>query len=248
MGRSKNGFNKGGYFWQTKSRRNNHPSLPNDIRCIIVGLSGSGKTSQLFKMLLKGGIIDYDSILVYGRSIHQDCYEILDNSFNSGLTKKDVETMFLNQHKIRDVDKYIENLSSKEPEITCSMSSDDRDIPDPAEIDRDSLPLAVFDDVLDSPQSKLKSWFTRGRHNHAPCIYITQDFFKIDKGEIRNNANCFILLRNNNEMDTVNFHKRHCGNVSLDWFMNYLRNCWSIPYGYALINMESQKKYHASPF
>ena len=155
-------------------------------------------------MLLKKGIVHYDSLLVYGCSIHQPCYEILDNCFNSGLTKADVESLFLNQHKIRDIDKYIDDMSNDEPEITCSMSSDDSEIPDPAEIDRDSLMLAVFDDVLDSPQSKLKSWFTRGRHNHAYCIYITQDFFKIDKGEIRNNSNCSILFGNNNEMDIVN--------------------------------------------
>ena len=199
-------------------------------------------------MLLKKGIVDYNSQLVYGLLIHQDCYEILDRSFNSGLTKEDVEHMFLNQHKIKDVDKHIEDMSSEEPELACNMSSDDGEIPNSADIDRDSLTLAVFDDVLDSPQSKLKSWFTRGRHNHASCIYITQDFFKIDKGEIRNNANCFILFKNNNQMDIENFHRRHCGDVPLGWFMRYLQACWSVPYGYVLINMESHQTYHSSPF
>ena len=107
-------MDKGGYFWQTKNKRNNHPSLPNDICCIIVGPPVSGKTSQLYKMLLKKGIAHYDSLLVYGCSIHQPCYEVLDNCFNSGLTKADVESLFLNQHKIRDVDKYIDDMSNDE--------------------------------------------------------------------------------------------------------------------------------------
>lgn len=57
--------------------RNNNPELPSSIRGIIVGKSGCGKTNLLINLLLKDNILDYDNLMIYGKSLFQDEYELL---------------------------------------------------------------------------------------------------------------------------------------------------------------------------
>lgn len=60
-----------------KINRKNHPELPASIRGLIVGKSGCGKTNLLMNLLLKEGLLDYDNLMVYGKSLFQEEYELL---------------------------------------------------------------------------------------------------------------------------------------------------------------------------
>ena len=44
--------------------------LPHDIREIVVGKSGYGKTTLLTSLLLEPGMLDYDRLAVGGKSLH----------------------------------------------------------------------------------------------------------------------------------------------------------------------------------
>ena len=59
------------------SKRFNHPLLPRSIRGIIVGKSGCGKTTLLLNLLLRPGLLDYDNLFVFGKSLFQPEYRIL---------------------------------------------------------------------------------------------------------------------------------------------------------------------------
>ena len=74
------------------TKRFNNPLLPRSIRGIIVGKSGCGKTTLLLNLLLRPGWLDYDNLCVFGRSLFQPEYRILNwlvgLGFNATLTAK----------------------------------------------------------------------------------------------------------------------------------------------------------------
>ena len=65
--------------WEDLSNRNNPPILPRSIRGLIVGKLGCGKTNSLLNFLLKPKLLDYNTLFVYGESLFQPKYIILNN-------------------------------------------------------------------------------------------------------------------------------------------------------------------------
>ena len=59
------------------SKRCNHPLLPQGIRGLIIGKSGCGKTRLLINLLLLPGWLDYNNINIFGKSLFQPEYHIL---------------------------------------------------------------------------------------------------------------------------------------------------------------------------
>ena len=64
--------------------------LPPSVRAIIVGKSGSGKTTLLSYLLLTPYIMDYNNLIVCGRSLHQPEYKVMKQSFDKGLSNTQV--------------------------------------------------------------------------------------------------------------------------------------------------------------
>ena len=67
-------------------------------------------------------------------------------------------------------------------------------VPDPKEIDPNMKTLIVFDDIMLEKQNKVENYYTRGRHNNVDCFYISQNYIKLPKNTIRENANLFIIF------------------------------------------------------
>ena len=77
------------YTWNTgKILRNNNPLLPQNIRGLIVGKSNCGKTTLLLNLLLQPDWLDYNHLYVFGKSLHQQEYQILKKGFTDVLSKK----------------------------------------------------------------------------------------------------------------------------------------------------------------
>ena len=49
------------------SKHCNHPLLPQDIRGLIIGKSGCGKTTLLINLLLRPGWLDCNNINIFGK-------------------------------------------------------------------------------------------------------------------------------------------------------------------------------------
>ena len=77
------------YSWQEDgSIKNNHCSLlPGNIRAIIVGKSGSGKTTFVTHLLLEPDVIEYNKLMVCGRSLRQPEYKAMRSGFDNRLSK-----------------------------------------------------------------------------------------------------------------------------------------------------------------
>ena len=62
---------------EERVRFNNHETLPNSFRMLIIGSSGCGKTTLLFYMLLEPNFIDYNNLLIFTTTSEQQEYQLL---------------------------------------------------------------------------------------------------------------------------------------------------------------------------
>ena len=220
--------------WSEKNNNKNHsPLLPRDIRAIIVGKSGAGKSVFLTYLLLEPGMLDYDNLIVCGPSLHQPLYNIMNKGFSMKLSKDQVRSIFKNQDRISQKVDCVDDLFEGGYEKRCKGGVDaefidDIDlIPDPSEFDVDKKNVLVLDDVLLGPQNKIEDMYTRGRHNGIDTFYIAQNYFKIPRQTVRENANLIVLFPQ--DMKNLNhIYNDHCAGdgISCQQFHDFCSGVW----------------------
>ena len=172
-------------YWQTNkiNEHKHHFLLPSPIvRMLIIGRSGCGKTSALFKILLVNGWLDYNELHVYSKSLHQLEYKILKARFDKGHSKSDIVKMFNESNNFNvTVDEYIKNLPTKSKHKSSIAFYENVElILDPSELNCNKKSLFIFDDImLRKKQSTVGRFRTRGRHNNCSCIYMSQNYYKL---------------------------------------------------------------------
>ena len=78
-------------------------------------------------------------------------------------------------------------------DVVCNFFQSAEDVPDPRELSSEKKNLMVFDDLLLDKQNTCESYYVRGRHSNVDCFYLAQNYFKLPRQTIRENAN-FICL------------------------------------------------------
>ena len=81
--------------------------LPSPSLQLIIGTSNCGKTRLLLKLSLNKSWFDYNSLCIYGNSLHQPGYKLLKEEFGKGYDKSD-NLNFL-QYSIVDIEKNFVN-------------------------------------------------------------------------------------------------------------------------------------------
>ena len=101
----------------------------------------------------------------------------------------------------------------------------------------------VFDDLLLEKQNKCEAYYTRGRHSIVDCFYLAQNYFKLPRQTIRENANFICLCR----QDLKNVNHVYNDHVSSDMtkeeFRNVCKIAWEKPYGFNLTSNKDNGKY-----
>ena len=236
------------YTWNTgKILRNNNPLLPQNIRGLIVGKSNCGKTTLLLNLLLQPDWLDYNHLYVFGKSLHQQEYQILKKGFTDGLSKNQVSNLFRNQEVLVRV-----NLSPQEAidtyggvrsgSVKADFYDDCASIPDPADLNVNEKNLLILDDCFLGPQNKAEAYYTRGRHNNCDTFYISQNYFRLPRQTIRENAN-FIVLFSQDAKNLMHIHADHCDDdMSLNEFKAFCRETWnSGKHNFVTIDLTSEK-------
>jgi len=137
--------------------------------------------------------LDYNNLCVFGKSLFQPEYRILKKSFR-GAASQAIEIMQLNLSPVILVEETAKNQTQKS-DIKCKFFENDIDVPDPRELSPEKKNLMVFDDLLLERQNNCEAYYTRGRHSNVDCLYLAQNYFKLCRQTIRENANfiCFFV-------------------------------------------------------
>ena len=233
---------------ETQSKRFNNLLFPRSIRGLIVGKSGCGKTTLLLNFLLRPGWLDYDNLMVFGKSLFQPEYRILKKALEEQLPKEAIIRLFDNQDEIMQLNvspiQLLEEMAKNQTnksDIECKFYESASDVPDPKELSSDKKNLMVFDDLLLERQNKCEAYYTRGRHSNVDCFYLAQNYFRLPRQTIRENANFICLFR----QDLKNINHIYNDHVSCDMpkeeFRNLCKNVWEKPHGFVVIDLSSKK-------
>ena len=221
------------YIWKeaNKVEKNHSFHLPRDIRALIIGKSGSGKTTLLMHLLLEPDIFDYDTLTVCGNSLHQPEYRVLNSAYSKGLSKGQVSTLFKRQDELKEeyggVEEFLDKYDgSCKGGINTQFLDSVEDIPDPCNHDPTRKNLLILDDVMLGSQNKAEAYYTRGRHNNVDTVYIAQNYFRLPRQTIRENANLFLLFQQDGK-NLTHIYQDHCSDIPFHTFSTFCTDVWN---------------------
>lgn len=114
----------------------------------------------------------------------------------------------------------------------------DEDVLPPNKVKNNSV--FIFDDIATCKQTKIRDYFSFGRHKNIDCFYLCQTYTKIPKHLIRDNANLIVLLK----QDLLNLKHIYNDHVAPDMkfeeFCNLCRECWKVNYGFLVISKDNE--------
>ena len=231
------------------SKRFNHPLSPRSIRGIIVGKSGCNKTTLLLNLLLRPGWLDYDNLFVFGKSLFQPEYRILKKAFEENLPKECILRLLNMRDEIQNsqippsivVQEWAKSIKNKS-NVKCNIFEMASYVPDPRELNPEDKNLMIFDDLQLGEQNKCEDYYVRGRHSNVDCFYLAQNYFKLPRQTIRENAN-FICLFPQDLKNINHIYNDHMGDdMTKEGFRKFCKKCWEKPYGFAVIDLTSKKE------
>ena len=219
--------------------RQNSPLLPASLRGLIVGRSNSGKTILLLNLLLRKDWLDYNNLLIFGNSLHQDEYQILKKGFEKKLGKEQLLNLFNNQELMSPLEA-IENYQGEGTGgITAEFYENCEDIPDPKTLDPKLKNLIILDDCYLGKQSKAGAYYSRGRHANCDSLYISQNYFALLRNSVRENSNLIILYPQNNK-SISHIYQDHCTDLSFEEFKNLCQQIWKTKFNFLTIDLSSE--------
>ena len=152
---------------------NNCDHFPSDIRMLIIGSSGSGKTQLLFNLLLNQcevhnkPFLDYNKLILVSPSLAQTKYQWLIKSYQAKLYRNQIEYLFANNNLIKNIDKEINELSDQNedhPNNIEIITYDDPDkLPTPQELKSNKKTLIIVDDSMTKNKKKVEEIYCYGR-------------------------------------------------------------------------------------
>jgi hypothetical protein len=230
------------------SNRFNNPLLPRSIRGLIVGKSGCGKTTLLLNLLLQPGWLDYNNLQIFGRSLFQPEYEILKKAFEEKLPKECIIGLFDCQDEIArknltpaEVIEWMGKDSKEKSDISSKFFESADDVPDPRDLVPGKKNLMIFDDLQLEKQNKCEAYYIRGRHSNVDCFYLAQNYFKLPRQTIRENAN-FICLFPQDRKNIDHIYNDHAStDMTKDEFKKLCQKAWGQRHGFVVIDQSSNK-------
>ena len=99
-------------------------------------------------------------------------------------------------------------------------------MPDPSDLNKSDKNLFIFDDSILSKQDKIEANYTRGRHSNVYCINLSQDYFKLPRQTIRENANLFVSFKQDLKNLNHIYHDQVSDDMDRDEFRNLQNEPW----------------------
>ena len=114
------------------------------------------------------------------------------------------------------------------------------DVSDPKELSSKKNNLMVFYDLLLENQNICESYYVRGRHSNVDCFYLAQNYFKLPRQTIRENANFICLfpqdLKNLNHI----FNDHVTSDMTKKEFRQLCKTAWEKQHEFVIIDLGSK--------
>ena len=114
-------------------------------------MSGCGKTTVIFNLLLQSGWLDYNRLHVFGKSLHQQEYKVLRKGLDASLSKHQFSNLFNSQEALGNISPLtaIEKFSDvRNGKIRAYFCDDCQDILDPSTLDLTQKNMLLLDDCF----------------------------------------------------------------------------------------------------
>ena len=154
--------------------------------------------------------------------------------------------IFLHQNTLANANlsplEAIEQYTGVRPDtVKTDFYNDCTLIPDPSKLNAEEKNLLILDDCFLGKQNKAEAYYTRGRHNNCDTFYIAQNYFRLPRHSIRENANIIILFPQDTK-NLTHIHADHCGDdMPLDEFKKFCRKVWEARHNFVTIDLTSEK-------
>jgi len=99
----------------------------------------------------------------------------------------------------------------------------------------------ISDDLLFQKQNKCESYYVRGRHSNCDCLYLSQNYFKLPRQTIRENANFFCLFPQDQKNIDHIFNDHVSQDMTKEQFKKLCNHAWSKTHNFVVIDLPSQK-------
>jgi hypothetical protein len=218
---------------------------------LIVGASGAGKTALLMKMLLEPGLLNYDKLYVFAKSLYQPEYQVLMAGLQNGLPKIDIiklmnsdKILKKNNTEIDDAARAIAECNQENEiegtNIDCEFHDSPDEIPDPKDLDKTIRNLMIFDDVMtDKKQNTAENYYTRGRSANCDCIYLSQNYTHLPLHTIRSNSNFLIFFKSSPRV-VEQLHRDFAEvDLTIKKFKEFCLNAWKEQHGFIVIDLST---------
>ena len=108
------------------------------------------------------------------------------------------------------IQQWTRSIKNNELNLRCNFFETASDVPDPRELNSENKNLMIFDDLLLEKQNKCKIYYICGRHSNVDCFYLSQNYFRLPRQTIRENAN-FICLFPQDLKNIYHIYNDHVG-------------------------------------
>ena len=114
------------------------------------------------------------------------------------------------------------------------------DVPDLRELSSEKETLMVFDHLLLEKQNTCESYYVRGRHSNVDCFYFAQNYFKLPRQTIRENANMICLFPQDLKKLNHIFDDHVASDMTKEEFRQLCKTAWEQQHGFVIIDLSSK--------
>ena len=126
-------------------------------------------------------------------------------------------------------------------DVVCNFYQSAEDVPDPRELSSAKKNLMVSGDLLLDQQKTCESYYVRGKYSNINCSYLAQQYFKLTRQIIRENAN-FICLFPQDLKNLNHIFEDHVGSdMTKEEFRQLCKVAWEKQHWFVFIDLSSKK-------